>query len=145
MLPPMPGPSPAQHERIRAFLAGRTFAVAGASTDRAKFGNRVLRLYLSHGLRVFAIHRHEPTVEGAPAVRSIADLPEPIDGLSIVTPPAITEQIVEQAAAAGIRRVWMQPGAESSVAVARAEELGLEPIYGGPCILIEWRGDQTLS
>jgi predicted CoA-binding protein len=137
MLPPMPDASSTPRARIRALRAGRAFAGAGASTDRTKYGNRVLRHYLAHGRRVWAVHRHEAAVEGAPAVRSVADLPEPIDGLSVVTPPAITEQIVEQAAAAGIPRVWMQPGAESAGAVARAEELGLEPIWGGPCVLIE--------
>jgi predicted CoA-binding protein len=124
-------------QRIRDFLAGRRFAVAGASTERSKFGNKVLRHYLAHGREVWAIHRHETEVEGAPAVRSVADLPPGIDGLSIVTPPAITERIVEEAAAAGIPRVWMQPGAESAKAVARAEELGLAPIWGGPCVLLE--------
>ena len=124
-------------ERIHDFLAGSRFAVAGASTDRRKYGNIVLRHYLAHGREVWAIHRHESKVEGAPAVPTIADLPKGIDGLSIITPPAITERIVEEAAAAGIPRVWMQPGAESAKAVARAEELGLAPIWGGPCVLIE--------
>ena len=137
MLPPMPDDPATQRARIRAFLACRAFAVAGASTDRSKFGNRVLRHYQAHGRRVWAIHRHEAAVEGTPAVRSVHDLPEPIDGLSVVTPPAITEQIVEQAAAAGIPRVWMQPGAESETAIRRAQELGIEVIARGPCVLVE--------
>ena len=37
---------------------------------------------------------------------------------------------------AGAVFVWMQPGAESANAVARAEELGLHPIAGGPCLLV---------
>lgn len=128
-----------QRARIEAFLAGTRFAVVGASRDRAKFGNRVLRCYTAHGRTVYAVNPREtePEVEGRPCVADVASLPEPVDGLSIVTPPAVTEQVIEEAARAGIRRVWMQPGAESAAAVKRAEELGLEPIAGGPCLLVE--------
>lgn len=128
-----------QRARIDAFLSGTRFAVVGASRDRAKFGNRVLRCYAQHGRTVYAVNPREtePEVEGQPCVPDLGSLPGPIDGLSIVTPPAVTEQVVEEAARAGIARVWMQPGAESAAAVRRAEELGLEPIAGGPCLLVE--------
>ena len=56
-----------------------------------------------------------------------------------MTPPAVTEKIVEQAHAAGIHHLWMQPGAESDRAIERAEELGLVVIAGGPCILVKLR------
>lgn len=122
--------------QIESFLAGDVFAVAGASRVRAKYGNKVLRCYQQNGRRVFAINRHGEEVEGASGFTRLVDVPEPIHGLSIVTPPAITEQIVEDAAALGIRHLWMQPGAESEEAIERAQELGLECIAGGPCLLV---------
>lgn len=126
-------------ERIEDFLSGKSFAVVGASRDRSKYGNRVLRCYADHGLAVVAVNPREtePEVEGQPCVPDLASLPAGIHGISIVTPPAVTESIVEEAARLGIPRVWMQPGAESPAAVARAEELGLSPIAGGPCLLVE--------
>ena len=39
-------------EKIRAFFAGRRFAVVGASRDRAKYGNKVLRAYQQNNLDV---------------------------------------------------------------------------------------------
>ena len=125
--------------RIEAFLAGRTFAVAGASNDRSKFGNRVLRHLRAHGRTAYALNPRESVVEGEPAYPDLASLPGPIDGLSIVTPGPVTERLVEEAAAAGVPRVWMQPGAETAAAVRRAEELGLDPIAHGPCVLVELR------
>lgn len=56
--------------------------------------------------------------------------------MSIITPPEITFNVVEEAAAAGYQRLWMQPGAESPEAVSRAEALGLELIHSGPCLLV---------
>lgn len=123
-------------ERIEQFLKGDAFAVVGASKVRSKYGNKVLRCYQQHGLRVFAVNPRDTEVEGAPCVRDLLSLPEPVHGVSIITPPAITEQIVEDAAAAGIKHVWMQPGAESKRAIERCRELGLEVIAGGPCLLV---------
>src|SRR5678816_938131 len=100
-------------ERMKDFLAGTTFAVAGASPNRAKFGNKVLRCYLQNGRRAFAVNPLNTEVEGVPCVKTLADLPEPVHGLSIITPPQVTEKLVEDAHKAGIKRIWMQPGAES--------------------------------
>ena len=125
--------------RIRDFLAESRFAVAGASSNRAKYGNKVLRCYLQHGRDAVAIHPHETEVEGVPAYARLADVPETPGALSIITPPPVTERLVEEAAAAGIRHVWMQPGAESPAAVARAEEAGLNVIHGGACLLVVLR------
>jgi predicted CoA-binding protein len=128
-----------EQERIQKFLAGETFAVVGASTDRAKYGNKVLRAYLQNGRRVFAVNPKETVIENVPCCPDLASLPEPVHGISIVVPPAVTERVVEEAAQAGISNVWMQPGAESPAAVRRAEHLGLNLIAGGPCILVTLR------
>lgn len=123
--------------RVAAFLDGTSFAVAGASNDPSKYGNIVLRALMSEGLRVVPVNPSGGMIEGLEAAKRLADLSEPVHGLSIVTPPPITEQIVEEAAAAGIQHIWMQPGAESPKAIARGHELGLSVIGGDACILVE--------
>jgi predicted CoA-binding protein len=85
---------------------------------------------------VYPVNPTADEVEGVRAYPDLESLPEPVHGISIVTPPSVTESVVEQAARLGIRNVWMQPGAESDAAVARAEELGLNVISGGPCALV---------
>ena len=121
---------------IAAFLAGERFAVVGASRDREKYGNKVLRSYLQAGRRVYPVNPKETEIEGLVSYPDLATLPKPVHGISIITPPAVTENIVEQAAAAGIRHLWMQPGAERAAAIERAEALGLELIHSGPCALV---------
>lgn len=123
-------------EAIRDFLAGDAFAVVGASTNRAKYGNKVLRAFLQAGRKTFPVNPKETAVEGEACFPDLAALPQLVDGVSIVTPPAITEGVLRQAAAIGIRRVWMQPGAEPEDWQARADELGLIAIGGGPCVLV---------
>ncbi len=125
--------------RISAFLNGTTFAVVGASNDRSKYGNKVLRVYQQNGLTVYPVNPRVEEIEGLTCYPDLASLPEPVHGVSIVTPPAVTEKVVEQAHAAGIRYLWMQPGAESDRAIERGKELGLEVIAGGPCVLVKLR------
>jgi predicted CoA-binding protein len=124
-------------ERIRAFLAQGPWAVVGATTVRAKYGNKVLRCYLQNEKSpVYPVNPRGGEIEGLAAYPTLADLPEPARAISVITPPAITEGIVAEAAAHGIRHLWMQPGAESPYALALAEQHGLECIAGGPCILV---------
>ena len=121
---------------VRDFLASSLFAVVGASNDREKYGNKVLRSYVQAGRKVVPVHPKEATVEGLPAFRSLSDVPERPEAVSVITPPAVTEKVVEEAGRLGIRHVWMQPGAESETAVRRARELGMNVIAGGPCVLV---------
>jgi predicted CoA-binding protein len=120
---------------MRAFLEARPVAVVGASTDRAKYGNIVLRNLRQRGWPVFAVNPREPEIEGQPAYASLAECPE-LPGLAVVvTPPAVALKIVEQAAAVGVKRVWLQPGAESADVINRAAELGVELIHNA-CIMV---------
>ena len=121
---------------VERFLSSPAFAVAGASTDRAKYGNKVLRCYQQHGRKVHPLNPRGGVIEGLPAVATVQALPDDVKALSIVTPPEVTEQVVDAAIAKGIRHLWMQPGAESPAAVARAEKAGLNVIADGTCLLV---------
>jgi predicted CoA-binding protein len=122
-------------ERIDLFLDGAPHAVVGASKDRTKYGNKVLRSYLQARRAVYPVNPAADTVEGLQAYRSLAELPEPIHGVSIITPPNVTETIIRQAGELGITNVWMQPGAESDKAVELAEHFQMNAITGA-CLLV---------
>ena len=126
-------------DQIEAFIAGEPHAVVGASRDRHKYGNSVLRSYQQAGMSVFAVNPRfgvGDEIEGAETRGRLADLPEAVHGISIITPPAVTERIVEEAVALGIGHIWMQPGAESPIAIERAEAAGISVIAGGACVLV---------
>jgi predicted CoA-binding protein len=126
---------PSIQELIDQYMESGPYAVVGASTDRAKFGNKVLRAYLRRDLDVHPVNPKAEEIEGRPAFKDLASLPEKVRGISVITPPRITEAVVEEAARAGIEFVWMQPGAESDTAIRRAGELGLKVIADGSCFL----------
>jgi predicted CoA-binding protein len=122
--------------KIEQFLAGKVFAVVGASRDRHKYGNKVLRCYQQRGRKVYPVNPNSDEVEGLTCFPDLKSLPESVDGVSIITPPDVTETIVQQAKELGIRHLWMQPGAESERAIALAEEAGMNVIANGPCLLV---------
>lgn len=128
-----------EQKRIDAFLAGKRFAVVGASANHEKYGNKVLRVYQQRGLDVVPVNPSGGAIEGLAAYADLASVPGTIDGVSIITPPRVTEQVVAQALARGIKNIWMQPGAESPAAVELAEQAGANVIAGGPCILVMLR------
>ena len=121
---------------IERFFKSLSFGVAGASADRSKYGNKVLRAYLEHHLIAYPINPSCEEVEGLSCLHTVEELPSETKSLSIVTPPNVTEQIVRQAVRKGIQNIWMQPGAESDEAVRLAKESGMNVIADGSCVLV---------
>jgi len=122
--------------RIARFLASPAFGVVGASANREKYGNKVLRCYQQHGREVWAVNPRPGPIEGAPCVPSVGQLPPAVESVSIITPPEVTERVVADAIAHGVKNVWMQPGAESPAAVDRCEQAGVNVIGDGSCLLV---------
>lgn len=123
-------------EQIKTFLVSPAFGVVGASANRDKYGNKVLRCYLQNGKSVVPVNPTEPTIEGIPCVTAVSDLPADVKSISMITPPAVTAKLVPLAIEKGIRNIWMQPGAEHPEAVALCQQKGVNVIADGSCILV---------
>ncbi|MEO1524320.1 MAG: CoA-binding protein [Planctomycetota bacterium] len=119
-----------------AFLAARTFAVAGASTNPAKYGYKVFNALVASGRSAYPLNPKAAEVDGHQAFALIRDLPQVPEALSIVTPPEVTRSIVKDAIDAGIKHLWMQPGAEDELASQAARNAGLNVIDDGSCVLV---------
>ena len=120
---------------IDEFLAQKTLAIVGVSRGGKKFGNMVLRDLTTIGYRLMPIHPEAAEVGGVKAFPSFAALPEPVGGVIVVVPPAQAAAVVQEAAAHGIRRVWLQQGAESPEAIELGRQLGLS-VVAGECIMM---------
>jgi len=119
-----------------AFLASKTFAVAGASANPKKFGNQVFHALLKSDRETYPLNPTATDIDGHQAYPSIGDLPFVPDAISVITPPSVTRQIVADAIAAGVKHIWMQPGAEDAEASQSARAAGLNVIDDGSCILV---------
>ena len=122
--------------QIEYFLGGSPFAVVGASANQEKYGNKVLRAYLQAARIAIPVHPAATHIEGIKAYTDLASIPHPVHGISVITPPHVTEGIVAEAAVCGIKHLWIQPGAENEAVIIAAHRHGMNFIAGGPCILV---------
>jgi hypothetical protein len=123
---------------IREFIDQQVWAVVGASTDPAKYGNQIYRALRDAGYIVFGVNVGGGTFEGQQLYRRLADLPQTPAVVDTVVPPTVTEQIVQQCAELGITRVWMQPGSESEAAIAYCQEQGIQVVHHA-CAMVRRR------
>ena len=115
---------------IDDFLAQRSLALVGVSRDgRTGFGNAVRKDLGAKGYSVHLVHPEADAIGGEPCARSLREVAGRVGGVILVTPPAATEQLVREASEAGIRRVWMQRGAESAEAIRFCEQHGIAVVH----------------
>ncbi len=124
------------NKKIEQFLQSPEFAVIGASSNQEKYGNKVLRCYMQHHMAVYPVHPSEEVIEGLAVFSSVMELPTEVKSISIITPPKITEEVVNEAIKRGIKNIWMQPGAESEQAIQNCIDHQINVIAKGPCILV---------
>jgi hypothetical protein len=124
-----------EKKSVENFISKSKYAVVGVSGNSKKFGSVVYRELKAKGYQVFGIHPKLESIESDPCYRDLASLPETVDGVITVVPPEITEKIVEDINASGIKSVWMQQGSESKTAIEYCKNNGIEVIHG-ECILM---------
>lgn len=122
-------------QQIDDFLAQTHVAVVGVSTDQSKFGWIVYQNLKRRGYQVFAVNPRYTECHGEKCYPSVAELPVVPGLVVLVVPPAVSERLMPDLAAAGVKRVWLQPGAESPAAIAAAEAAGLQVVHS-VCIMM---------
>lgn len=115
-----------------------TIALVGANDDPGKYGSVIYRDLKSKGYAVFAVNPNRDTVDGDPAYKSLADLPQPPTIVNFVVPPHISLQVLAEAKELGYMLVWMQPGSSSPEVRSYIESNGFESLIDA-CIMVQTR------
>jgi acetate---CoA ligase (ADP-forming) len=91
-------------DRLREFFAPRSLAVVGAS-DTSGWAQFIAASSAATGFTgpLIPVHPRHETVFGRPAVRSLRDLAEPADLAFVMVPTQAVEDVIDDAAAAGVR------------------------------------------
>ena len=113
----------------------KTVAVVGASADRSKYSNKSVRAHLAQGWTVYPINPKGGEIEGLSVYTSIADVPLPLDRVTMYLPPSVGIDVLPDIAAAGPNEFFVNPGAESDELVEQARTLGLDPILA--CSIVD--------
>ncbi|HUJ23393.1 MAG TPA: CoA-binding protein [Bryobacteraceae bacterium] len=94
-------------DHIEDFLSQKRLAVVGVSRDPQDFTRVVFREFAWRGYDVVPVNPNLSEVEGRTCYRLVQDISPPVDGALLMTQPRVTDQVVQDCAAAGIQRIWM--------------------------------------
>src|SRR5271157_2292612 len=118
---------------IADFLSGKRIAVAGVSRGKQSAANAVFCKLRNSGYEVFPVNPNASEVEGATCYPNLASVPGELHGLVIATHPNVSQQVVQQAAARNLRRIWFHRSfGQGSVSAAATQECARAGI---PCIV----------
>jgi hypothetical protein len=129
-------------ELVSSFLAQKHVAVVGVSDRRETGCNAAYRRFVDAGYTVSAVNPRLTAYDGKPCYPDLRAIPARPDAVFILAKPAVTDAIVDECVALGIRHVWMhcmwgtKPGLSpgitsvSEAAVARCREHGIAVIPG---------------
>ncbi len=93
---------------------GTSLAVVGATDHPTKYGGIIYRDLKSKGFPVFAVNPYRQSVDGDVCWANVSDLPEKPTIVVLVVPAKRGIGVLGDCADAGIRNIWIQPGAFSS-------------------------------
>ncbi|NLB66755.1 MAG: CoA-binding protein [Lentisphaerae bacterium] len=88
-------------------------AILGASNKPDRYSNQALRLLAEHGHTVYPVHPALADIEGHRVYRTLADIPDPIDTITLYVSAALSGKMIEAILEAKPRRVIFNPGTEN--------------------------------
>lgn len=95
------------------FVESKTYAIAGVSRNKKKFGNYVFRQLKEKGYQVLPINPYAAEIEGVACYADVSALPADISHLIVMTPKKETLIVVEAAVNRGIKNIWIQKSSET--------------------------------
>jgi hypothetical protein len=123
------------NQAIQDFVQGKRIAIMGVSRSGKKFGNSIATELKQRGYQVFIVHPEAQEIGGERCYPSMSALPGPVDGVLICVSPKQSASALREAVQAGVKKIWLQQGADSPEALAVARELGVSPVTR-KCILM---------
>ncbi len=117
---------------------GTSIAVIGATDHPTKYGGIIYRDMKRKGFPVFAVNPYRKTVDGDPCWATVKDLSATPTIAVFVIPARRGLTVLQECAEAGVRNIWIQPGAFSPE-LRDALESGDFDWLANACIMVRSR------
>ena len=114
----------------------KRITLVGATKNREKFGNIILRDLTKKGYEVIPVSSKYDEVEGIKTVNTIENLPKDIDLIVFVVPPKIGIGVTKEAINSEFKNLWYQPGAYSEEIESILNENNIKATHD-ICIMVE--------
>ncbi len=120
---------------IQKFLEPHKMAVAGASRNAKKFGGAIFKELKEKGFELYPVNPNADEIQGIKCFKTVADLPEDVTHLYVVTPKSETQEVVDAALKKGIKMIWIQQKSETPEVVKSIEDAGV-PLICKKCMFM---------
>jgi hypothetical protein len=115
-------------------------AVLGASPKEDRYSFKAVKMLKEHGHRPVPVHPKGHEVLGLTAVKSLSDIEQPVDTLTVYVNSKISSAALDEILDLDPRRVVFNPGAENPDLAAKLRDEGIEVVEA--CTLVMLRTDQ---
>jgi|GEM_PF-70673 len=131
-------------EKLLSFDMCQTVAIVGASPKPERYSYRAQCMLESHGHSVVPTHPLERTIQGVPAVKSLAEFDGQLDTVTLYVGPARQGAIVEDLVQARPKRVIFNPGTENAESMDVLRNAGVDTIEACTLVMLQ-TGQFSLS
>lgn len=121
-------------------MSNRNVAIIGATDSADKYAYRALKSLESHEYVPFPVNPTKDSVGGYRCYHSLAEIPEPIDTVTMYVRPEISAGMLDDLLAKMPRRVIMNPGAVNDALAEELEKRGIQVVHA--CTLVMLASDQ---
>ena len=114
--------------------AGSRVAVLGASPKEDRYSFKAMRMLKEHGHKPIPIHPAGHTVDGVPGLKSLSEIEQPVDTLTVYVNSKISGGLKDDILKINPRRVIFNPGAENEELTEVLENAKIEVVIA--CTLV---------
>ena len=114
--------------------AGSRVAVLGASPKEDRYSFKAMRMLKEHGHKPIPIHPAGHTVDGVPGLKSLSEIDQPVDTLTVYVNSKISGDLKDDILKLNPRRVIFNPGAENEELAEVLESAKIEVVMA--CTLV---------
>lgn len=115
-------------------------AILGASNKPARYSHQAVLLLAEKGHTVFPVHPALSDIDGHRVYKTLADIPDPLDTLTLYVAPIHSTGMTDAILAARPRRVIFNPGTENPELENPLSAAGIEVVRA--CTLVMLRTGQ---
>lgn len=114
----------------------KTVAILGASSKDDRYAYKAQKMLMDHGYPVIPVSLKGEIILGIQSVRSLADITDDVDTLTLYVGSARLEPLVDDILALAPRRVIFNPGTESASVKAALDAAGIVTLEACTLVLL---------
>ena len=122
---------------MRRADAGSAVAVLGASPKEERYSYKAVKMLTEHGFKAIPVHPAGHTVLGIPGKKSLEDIAEAIDTLTMYVGASISDEEFDHILALKPKRVVFNPGAENPSLAQKLRDAGIDVVEACTLVLLQ--------